>query len=392
MHTILVAHQSAEMYGSDRVLLYLLEGLSGSAFNAVVVVPVDGPLVAALRAAGLEVHVIPLVKVSRKTLGLLSLLRLPGDLRDSIRAIDNVLSGRKVEAVYSNTVAVLAAAVWAYLKGVPHLWHVHEILLKPTFVRKLFPFLIRLFSDRVVCNSEMTRSWIVGEQKSLDARTVVIWNGQGSRPEKNLYAVARVAEAVRLANGEVVVALVGRVNKWKGQSVLVDAATILWDEGVRNIRFVFVGGAVLGEDGQTVLSNLLTRMKDSPACENLVWLDYIDDVWCIWDLCDIAVVPSIEPEPFGMVAIEAMASGRPVIAAAHGGLTDIVVDGETGFLVQPRSASSLALAIKNLALDPELRREMGRKGQLRQRKVFSLDQQVESTRVCIESLIEARRP
>jgi glycosyltransferase involved in cell wall biosynthesis len=60
---------------------------------------------------------------------------------------------------------------------------------------------------------------------------------------------------------------------------------------------------------------------------------------------DVAVVPSTQPEPFGLVAVEAMAAARSVIAANHGGLSEIVIDGVTGSLVLPGSTESLAAAI-----------------------------------------------
>ncbi|HEX6602460.1 MAG TPA: glycosyltransferase family 4 protein, partial [Solirubrobacterales bacterium] len=71
------------------------------------------------------------------------------------------------------------------------------------------------------------------------------------------------------------------------------------------------------------------------------------------------VAPSLLPESFGIVALEAAAAGKPTIAADHGGLRDVVVDGETGFLVEPGDREGLRLALDRLAGDPELRERMG---------------------------------
>jgi glycosyltransferase involved in cell wall biosynthesis len=81
-----------------------------------------------------------------------------------------------------------------------------------------------------------------------------------------------------------------------------------------------------------------------------------------WRRCSIALTPSIWPEPFGIVAIEAMACGRPVIASDIGGLRDIVIDGETGLRVPPGDASALRQAIERLLADPDLRRQFGEAG------------------------------
>jgi glycosyltransferase involved in cell wall biosynthesis len=83
------------------------------------------------------------------------------------------------------------------------------------------------------------------------------------------------------------------------------------------------------------------------------------DVLDAWMHCAVAVVPSVWPEPFGLVALEAMAAGRPVIASAIGGLADIVVDGITGILVPPGDALTLRTSIARILADPRQRVVMG---------------------------------
>lgn len=376
---VLFAHQSAEMYGSDKVLLYMLDGLASADIVPIVLLPERGPLLNELEALGFEVHVVPLAKISRKSLSFLGLLYLPLELIQSIKSINRIIAGRNIHVVYSNTVAILAAAVWSYIWRIPHVWHVHEILLHPSLVRRGFPFLIRLFANKVICNSRMTLEWIVAEQPILKSRSLVIWNGQGPRPSVNHSKLNYHKAYFNLPHDSVVCALVGRVSRWKGQDVLIDAATLLWQRGIRNVLFLIVGGAVLNEAGERCLSDMKSRMASSPACSNIRWLDYTNDVWSIWDFASIAIVPSTEPEPFGMVAIEAMASSRPVIASAHGGLVEIVDDGITGVLVKPCSAASLADAIEKLIYNPEARVCMGEAGRLRQLALFSLDKQISET-------------
>ena len=78
-----------------------------------------------------------------------------------------------------------------------------------------------------------------------------------------------------------------------------------------------------------------------------------------WRRSSLALVPSVCPETFGIVAIEAMAMGRPVIASRIGGLTDIIIDGETGFLIAPDDSVALRRAIKRLTDNTALRKRMG---------------------------------
>ena len=90
-----------------------------------------------------------------------------------------------------------------------------------------------------------------------------------------------------------------------------------------------------------------------------------DSVMAAWANCEAGVVPSVWPEPFGQVAVEAMACGKPVVASATGGLKDIVVPGETGLLVPAGDVGALRAALARLIDDPELRRRMGAAGQVR---------------------------
>lgn len=84
-----------------------------------------------------------------------------------------------------------------------------------------------------------------------------------------------------------------------------------------------------------------------------------------WNRCSIALAPSIWPEPFGIVAIEAMSCSKPVIASRIGGLIDIVEDGVTGYLTPPGDAPALQSAIRCLVDNPDLRKRMGRLAKIR---------------------------
>lgn len=376
-HNILIVHQSAELYGSDRVLIQLAQGLSGGEeFHPIVVLPETGPLLTELRRSGIEVHVAEVAKLSRAVFSPRGVLGLLGKARRGLRELDALVDGRVISVVHSNTIAVLAGALWARWRRVPHLWHVHEIIRSPALVRRFFPFVIRLLSDSVVSNSRQTEAWLVGEQPGLKSRSRVVFNGLPAlaRPERARCEAFRTSVG---ADGEsLVVTLAGRINRWKGQSVLIEAAGILSRTDLASrLRFVVVGSAAPGLED---LPEQLRQRADALGVRELVvFRDFVEDVWPVWFGSDIAVVPSTEPEPFGMVAIEAMAAGLPVIAAGHGGLLDIIEDGASGLLVTPGSAEDLARAIARLARDAELRRSLGEAGRKRQKEKFSASSYVE---------------
>jgi len=111
------------------------------------------------------------------------------------------------------------------------------------------------------------------------------------------------------------------------------------------------------------------KCADTPAefPRNVIFLNSWphEAVMAAWRRSSIALAPSAWPEPFGLVVIEAMAAGRPVIASRTGGLPDIVVDGETGLLVPPGDPDALRQALERLLADRELRERMGQAGRRR---------------------------
>lgn len=376
MINILFVHQSADMYGSDKALLSLIRGLNKKIFTPIVLIPCNGPLVIELNNLEIRTYILPLVRVARRTFRFSKIIRLPLEAWISVRAIDKVLKGTKIDIVHSNTVATLSGALWAWRHKVPHLWHVHEIIQNPKTAKRLFPWMVRILSRFVVTNSKATLEWLINAEPSISRIGNCIWNGVDRNLLPDVLAVKRFRKSLQLNDNDILVALVGRINRWKGQQLLIDALDILWSKGISNVYALIVGSPPAGQDH--FKENLLTRIAASPAKARIAVSDFRDNIWTVWDACDIAVVPSTEPEPFGMVAIEAMASGKPVIAADHGGLREIVSDDITGFLISPGDAIALADRIENLSKNEALRRSMGERGKERQEQLFSLQRYIGS--------------
>jgi glycosyltransferase involved in cell wall biosynthesis len=103
-----------------------------------------------------------------------------------------------------------------------------------------------------------------------------------------------------------------------------------------------------------------------------------DELQQLYARAAIVACPS-RREGFGVACLEAMAHGRPVVASAVGGLTDLVVDGETGLLVPPRDVVALRAALDRLLGDRDLRRRLGSAGRERARERFSWDAVTDAT-------------
>lgn len=375
MMRCLFIHQAAELYGSDRVLLELVTELQRRGVcEPIVVVPEPGPLLDEFAQRGIEVHVAQVLKLSRaifKPSGLWRLLRaVPQALRD----IDRIVAGRRIDVVHSNTLAVLGGAVWSRRRHVPHLWHVHEIVLNPKLAASGFAWLVSLAADHVVGISRMTLENLTRRRPSIARKGSVIWNGLAMPAS----VPAAVADQVRQAHGldpsDVVVGLLGRINHLKGHALLLEAAALAAQRRPDlRLRYMLVGNTLAGQE--QLLQQLLAQRTRLGLDGVVVHVDFVRDVWPVWAAIDIGVVPSTLPEGFGMVAIEAMAMGKPVVAAAHGGVLDIVSDGDTGWLVPPCEAEPLAQRLIELAEQPQLRARMGEAGRQRVADQFSMEAQ-----------------
>lgn len=165
--------------------------------------------------------------------------------------------------------------------------------------------------------------------------------------------IVSLAREWRLPDDAPVVMLPGRLTRWKGQLDLIDALAWL---ARRDIRCLLVGS----DDGKSGYRREIEDRVRRHRLEDVVGIvDHCADMPAAYMLADVVVSASNRPEGFGRVAIEAQAMGRPVIATAHGGARETVVDGETGWLVPPSDPEAMAAALlEALSLTPGQRQEL----------------------------------
>lgn len=192
----------------------------------------------------------------------------------------------------------------------------------------------------------------------------------GSRWDPSLDG-RQIRRSLGIADGAPVIGIVARLFSWKGHGALIDALAIVRRE-MPDVRLVIVG-----EDdpraqpgGGSYRAELEAQISRLGLRENVIFTGHRTDVPALMAAFDLYAMPSWE-EPFGMVYLEAMAMQKPVVAWASGGATEIVVDGRTGFLVEPRRTPALADALLSLLRDPALRRRFGEAGRRRAEEVFS---------------------
>jgi glycosyltransferase involved in cell wall biosynthesis len=319
---IVTIHQGAELYGSDRSFVAALCALRLRYPDATidVVLPEPGPLVehvtchanriiyddgGVLRKKNFKSH--PLHT-------LYSLTRSWLRCRRMFRAYD---------ICYVNTVVCVGAIAASRAQHGRAYVHVREIPSPlATFV---FKCLLRFSRASLIYNSYATAA-------AFDLPGRVIHNGVDAF-NADASIAARDGRVLRLA-------IIGRINPWKGQQFVLDALRQLGRAlpvELRIIGDVFAGYEHL----------LVDLCETAQACAQHVAIErFTSDPAVHYAWADFVVVPSVLPEPFGRVAIESFAAGRPVIASAAGGLMEIVTDGATGFLFEPNDAEGFVRAVE----------------------------------------------
>ena len=174
--------------------------------------------------------------------------------------------------------------------------------------------------------------------------------------------VARVVELAgrwNLREDATVVMLPGRLTRWKGQALLIEALAKL-KERQGTDKFNVVGLLVGSDQGRTTYRGELEQQIKSRGLEGHVQvLGHCPDMAAAYMLADVVVSASTDPEAFGRVVAEAQAMGRPVVVANHGGAAEQVVIGETGWLFPPKDAAALADALSDaMAIGEDARAQL----------------------------------
>jgi glycosyltransferase involved in cell wall biosynthesis len=343
--------------GGQLIALRLARGAQQRGDDALVVSPSPGPFLELAAGHGIATRVLPLGRSF--------------DLRGAWR-LSRLLGGEQADLLHTHT--MLPGAVLGRLAGtvarVPVVSHVHTA---PYFnprrpiraaQRALDNLTVRLCA-RVVAVSEDTRAAL--ERQGYPAeRIVVVPNGVDL---ENAGATGFRAELALPADA-FAVGHIGRLNPDKGQRELIEALAALADGSFA----VLIGGD--HETGGAYERELAALARRVGVAERVRFVGPRADAAAAIAELDVLALPS-RIEGFPLVLLEAMARGKPVVATPVGGVGELVVDGETGLLVQPGDVGALAGALRRLRDDPDLRARLGEAGRDLVAHRFSADAMVE---------------
>jgi starch synthase len=235
-------------------------------------------------------------------------------------------------------------------------------------------------AERVIAVSAQMRADITTHFQIDPDRVVVIHNGVDAdafaRTERN-EALARHGVRVPYA------LFVGRISEQKGIFQLLEAARAL-PEGVQLVL------CASSPDTPGLLRRLESAVTGRPEIR---WIDAmlpVPDVVQLYSHAAVFVCPSIY-EPFGLINLEAMACGTAVVASRVGGIPEVVVEGETGWLVEPGDVAALGRALRHALADPGRARRMGEAGRRRVEAHFAWDRIAERTMAVYGEAIDSHR-
>ena len=241
------------------------------------------------------------------------------------------------------------------------------------------------FLDAIICVSDAYLQYVTG-QGLKPKKACRVYNGLDVNTLDGLYTSKQreiVRREFKVGENGILVGMVGNIDYWKGQLVLVNAIAIVTKK-YQNIKVVLVGKTVSGAEQYE--ENIKACIIDHNLEDTIFLAGYRADVPALLNAFDIFVHASVEPEPFGRVILEAMAMKKPIVATELGGPAEIIVDGESGLLVPMDDESAMAGAILKYLANMKKAGEIGFNGWLRLKENFSIQKMVQGVESVYEEL------
>jgi glycosyltransferase involved in cell wall biosynthesis len=281
------------------------------------------------------------------------------------RLLTQWLRATRPDVVHVNCLPHVAGARAAHRAGRPMVWHVREIL-PPGPRRRWFAERIRSCAASVVAVSEAVATWL--REEGLGPRVAVVENGVDLPAAPPGREEARRALGVPTAG--IVVGMFGQLVPHKGVLEAIEAVAAARATAPA-LRFM-----VAGDGPPKFLAEVDATARRLGLGASFHRLPGRADPGELFAASDLVVLATRTPDPLPRAVLEAMAWGRPVAAFRSGGAAEMIVEGQTGFLVESGDVAGLGRAIACLATDASLRERLGAAGRARARDRFSTEAHV----------------
>ena len=326
-----------EIGGAERTVLEITSFLKDKEFSSLVLTS-GGKLIGELEKENIEVIKL---KIDKKN---------PYSIIKNFFLFIKIFREKKIDLVHVRSRAPAWSAIFAAKKiGIPVLttWHGH--VSNSSFIKKIYNS-IMLKGDAVIANSAYTAERISKiyniDLNKIDiiSRGVNVESFEGSKFSNT--EISNMKKIWSVDDNKIIILFPARLTKWKGHLVTIEAINLLKKEKFFDqVIFLFAGEKAGAENYIKKLNSIITKFK---LQENIKLVERIENMPLAYHASDVVLSPSIEPEPFGRIPIEAQAAGKTIIASDHGAVKDTIKNGNnfTGFKVKPNDPQALSIAIK----------------------------------------------
>lgn len=390
MNHVVAVSSNSGLLGAARSFDLLIRNVDRDLWLPIAVCPSPGPLVDQLREGGIVVTIIPKdpdinefsLEGTAFKLSLRLLVRLPSRLKYAWE-LWRLIRQEQDTLVYLNTIKNAMAALSAKLADRPVVWHVREVDVDFTGIRKLRLHVLKALADKVIVVSNHNRQQLIN-LGVLPEKIVTIYNGVDvDYFTPPVQRESLLASQLGIEMHEIVIGMIGEWSQRKGVVQFLKAAAELVRQ-YPDLKFILVGGSSVSErDHAYLIHHLINELGlRSRVCA----VGAQRDVRPYLGLIDILVMPSLA-EAFTRVNLEGMAMGKPIVATDVGGTREGVLDGETGFIIPPNDPLSIAKKVQILLEHRELIRQMGQKGRERAVTMFNVKRYVREVQLVWKSAL-----
>ena len=360
-----------EIGGAERTVLEITSFLKDTEFSSLVLTS-GGKLIGELEKENIEVIKL---KIDKKN---------PYSIIKNFFLFIKIFREKKIDLIHVRSRAPAWSAIFAAKKiGIPVLttWHGH--VSNSSFIKKIYNS-IMLKGDAVIANSAYTAERI-SKIYNIDLNKIdIISRGVNvesfERSKFSNTEISNMRKMWSVDDNKIIILFPARLTRWKGHLVTIEAINLLKKEKFfDHVIFLFAGEKAGAENYIKKLNSIITKFK---LQENIKLVERIENMPLAYLASDIVLSPSIEPEPFGRIPIEAQAAGKTIIASDHGAVKDTIKSGNnfTGFKVKPNDPQALSIAIKqSITMDKKDLTKMHERAISNVKNNFSLENMCKKT-------------
>ncbi|MFZ2021341.1 MAG: glycosyltransferase family 4 protein [Terracidiphilus sp.] len=364
-------NHTGSVSGAEKVLIDMVRTLDRATYEPCVICPADGDLARLLQEQGVLCVPSPPVH-ARFTLHPGQLWKAARSLARAVAALRKTLSSLDPDIVHANTLrAGIVASVATFGTDRVVVWHIHDNLPRHAFSALIRVAALLLRPDRIITVSDSTARAFRGPLK-FNGRISTIHNGTDlSRFPLKSADSPKLRSMFGIPEDAFLICAVGQICARKGLLELIDAFTIAHEQAP-HMHLVIVGSVVF--EHEKSYFNLLRHASSAPEISrNVHFAGHVHNVSAPLQAADLLVLNSHE-EPFGLVLIEAMSSGTPVLAARVGGIPEIVRDSQNGWLVESGDTTGLAKHLIRLSRNGPLLQSVAQRALNETCPQFSLEE------------------